>query len=388
MSTPSYLDSPRFFDDEPLSAWFFKNRSEERSFVASRSSVQAKRLAYSTASRIPRRPPDNPADPIVVEIVKGANGPFDDTWTVLVDGIQCRQLPRYFQNENQVFRCTLPPGVDPQTQNQSNNTRIRKDSCVRPVVFGVRLEAEARSPSKVTIEVQQVLTTNERIKKHDDEDDVQVIETLDLKPYRVSDLESNSVSFMYPFCAPAPNILGILETEPLKQHIQDLNYAASWNAIAKVATSASKVAYEKYSMQIAPQTKLDYFAESNNTTLVRKVTDDLIKPKEFRLTNIPKAPTEDSTTTYRIGSGSTSCARELGELFEVLNNRHDRAQALILHSGEDILDIRLRIKTMEVDLIGNKETKALALLRSLCTCKIGTSLLEANAKETGTNIMH
>ena len=392
MPTPSHLDSPRFFDDEPLSAWYTKDTS----FATSRSAVHAKRLAYSAAPEIPRLPPTDAADPIAVELVRGANGPFDDEWTVLVDGIQCRKLPTQLQGGEDVFRCILPPGVTPPKADRPNaarltKDRLTKDTRVRPVVFGVRLEAEARAPYNVKLDVEQVLKTSERLTQDPDEPETTLLKTVDLKPYRVSDLESSSAAFMYPFCAPAQSVLGILNMEAFKRYEEDNKLAALWNTAATVATAAREAAYNDQIISTPPVSLLRQAFESPTDLLLRELAKPK-KPSAISLKSVPEPPKANSKKTVRIGGGSKSSPRELGELFKELLWACEYAKEVEeAESGENsdsgseasnssvsikASQIQQRIQAMEMSLTGNRETKALALLRALCTTHVDKTLVD------------
>ena len=145
---PSPLDSPRLFDDHPLSAWFHGSTS----FVAAKNQVQGKAFANAVPPSRYRLQPEHECDPIGVEIVRGAGGPNDDDWTVLVDGIRCRRIPPILEDGNEPFRVQLPPGVAlPQEGLSSTRGPLTRNTKVRQVVVGVRLEEEAVSYTHLTL---------------------------------------------------------------------------------------------------------------------------------------------------------------------------------------------------------------------------------------------
>ena len=78
---PSALDSPRFFDDAALSGWSVGSTRR----VAAPKEAFATARAYARASGKDPPVPDlqDEAEPIPVELVRGANGPQDEDWTVV-----------------------------------------------------------------------------------------------------------------------------------------------------------------------------------------------------------------------------------------------------------------------------------------------------------------
>lgn len=93
---PTVLDSPRFFDERPLSEWGVVGEANE----ANEADEDPEPVGRRAAARDEKRQealwhldewptPTHPADPISVEVVRGADGPLDDSWTLVIDGLRC-----------------------------------------------------------------------------------------------------------------------------------------------------------------------------------------------------------------------------------------------------------------------------------------------------------
>ena len=196
---PSYLDSPRFADDEPLSVW--------RSFGpdSSEPSVEGVAPAHAFGNTVRVRkefeewdsPSDAPQDkPIAIELVRGLNGVGDETWSVLVDG----KLQQVADGDPH----WLPPPF-------STDMDYDEDTRVRPVIFAMRLESEALEPARVELVIEQV----ERSSARADEtltnvDRSQDIRSIAITPYRTRDPTASAVQTPYPFHAPIQSSIGLI----------------------------------------------------------------------------------------------------------------------------------------------------------------------------------
>ena len=162
--SPSVLDSPRFFDDETLSAWATTRRGEGDNVVRATqvaAPISAMRnlnvKPYNSISETLR--PNNTrsinGDPIGIELVRGLHGPNDDTWSVVVDGVLQKEGFSSFRRDpenSRKFICKLPPGVE----NEIDNTTY-----TRPLSIAIRLENEAIMPLSAYGQVYQKLHTVE-----------------------------------------------------------------------------------------------------------------------------------------------------------------------------------------------------------------------------------
>lgn len=383
---PSPLDSPRFFDDAALSAWSVGDRS----FAAARKSVVAKSLVYSSSPTAPRLSPEHPSDAISVEIVRGSNGLADDGWTVLIDGIRCRELKPILQEGRTTFRCVLPPGVAPPEPGNRNKAKLNTNTKVRPVVVGIRLEEEALAPTNAIIVVEQVLDTSERSGQDPDRPDIQTLKTIQLIPYRVSDLQSNAVVLQYPFHCPAQSVLGLLSMDTVAKWKEDQNLRSAWNAVTPALNAARESVYTN-DMRARINTDPNYRLRA---TVLEQATQKFLapsRPKELKYATTTPPPTkEESTETFRIGGGRDSSARALGDLFatlsEVCLQTHNIVEQLTgapkegegldsqAETNRVLARVQKHFQVMEVALIGNNDTKALALLRALLNTKVNHKL--------------
>ena len=373
------LNGPLLFDDEALSAWDIDGHA----FVASKQSIDAKALkafAYSASDAAPRRPPEHKADPISVEIVRGANELGDDSWTVLVDGMRCRKRPPILQDGVEVHRCILPPGVvPPATEEEKKNARLTRETKVRPVVVGVRLEAEALQPESVTLFVEQVLDTSEREAQDEDTPEITTIQRVELTPYRVSDLQSKVAVLQYPFCAPAQSVLGILSVDALKRWEGDNRLRMAWDLAAPLVTAAQNVAYEsrKRTTNVGINRAARLFVDPR-TQALRKLTKPK-KPSAMRTKNIPAPPDEKSSQTFRIGGGSKSSAKELGELFAILTQVCKAARKAGLEHVAKILEYERKERERAQELAQEEYDLNNVILSSAP----GASSVSGGATDTG-----
>lgn len=391
---PSPLDGPFHFDDPPLSAWY----SGDQSFAAPRSAVDAKAFRYSAVSEPPVVPPDHPADPIAIEIVRGANGPTDDGWTVLVDGMRCKPKPEILKVGPNVFRYELPECAKFPEGTKPGVSRISTSTRARPVVVGVRLEDEALAPDRVRLCVDQILTTSERQAQSRNKPEVKEIMSVDMEPYRVSDLKSSVVTLQYPFHSPAQSTLGIISLKEFIAWEQRSNWVQWYNTLAPYLEAAMRFSTTEDSdgPELSKATKFtlglegfyNYATGNQNKealNIARKQELMILGPDiSANLQRIPKAPDKNSARTVRIGGGMRSSARELGNLFERLalscmavdqigegdSQRKRSFWSLITGKTDPKSLIQARIFAMEGDLQLSGDSKALVLLNALCDSQV------------------
>ena len=166
-------------------------------------------------------------NPISIELVRGANGPGNDVdqWTVLIDGVRCNPVARpdaTFQGEEKVYHLPLP-FEDARSLNDSSLDG--GPTSVRPLAFGVRIEAEALRPAKVELVMEQVVESGDTEQRQladadasfwvqsgqrSGEEEVAVISTQVLSSYTPLDTVAPCITTPYPLRAPATSALGLL----------------------------------------------------------------------------------------------------------------------------------------------------------------------------------
>ena len=266
---PSILASPRFFDDAPLSAWKLPGDSGQPAQVPTK---RASTLEDSSSVPVwhvkggPWPLPEHDEDPIMVELVRGADGPSDDQWSLVIDGLRCdakqdasekkkkrrdalvdyikrtcRPLPpsfEYLSNESPTFeedgqisdgditgsdalrelydiekvpkKYMLPSGINP-------TKKMSADTAVRPVVVGIRLENEAVSPIEASLQVIQILHSDEMESMDPKETRSKETVRVELKPYRVRQPRSEVVHVEYPYRTPNQTSLGVISLQDTKR---------------------------------------------------------------------------------------------------------------------------------------------------------------------------
>ena len=89
---PSALSRPRFVEDPAYSEWVREKPHGETPVVASTGTLGEQPIDH--APGIPWPQPSSDNDPISIELVRGLDGPDDDAWTVVVDGLRCNNLEK------------------------------------------------------------------------------------------------------------------------------------------------------------------------------------------------------------------------------------------------------------------------------------------------------
>lgn len=353
---PSPLDRPRFADEEPLSVW----NANGQEVVAGAHALEG--LVPFRHVRFERWPSEiEPTDsrPIAVEFVRNARGVEDNSWTVIVDGVRCDLQPLPYDPEqgydpaDELPTCILPTPV-----HTTDNGRdgLARDTEVRSVVVGVRLEQEALAPAKVDILVQEIVDSKERVQKTNglgSEQEILTIYREELKPYTMRDPMANAVVTPYPFAAPPHAALAIAsyrEVERAKEKIQQINrdneekhldylskkkkfdngYKAWLKANAK-AVEDYKQEMDRYNSnplrrgrQSEPKPadfEVEWGQKPDGTPLKTKSGDKWTKlaPKELAPRGLPDE-TVEKDRSYIVGGRSTSAPRELVDLFTKLTN--------------------------------------------------------------------
>ena len=175
--------------------------------------------------------------PIAVELVRGSDGPTDNSWKILVDGVQCP--------EDNHGTCFLPPPFRRKAQLQEDGDYVPgKSTKVRPLAFAVRLEREAQAPVLVEIVAEQVCSSTERRDRTIDErfePEVFEVERTRVKPYSVDDPTAEVVHLVYPFMALPQSALAVVsykEAEKRRERDKLISDRALWAATDNAARRA------------------------------------------------------------------------------------------------------------------------------------------------------
>ena len=232
---PSPLDRPGL-DDPPLREWVADAEDGETLGLGEAHAAGLQELTVplsyapggeKTDDEIDDERPerDSEANPISVELVRGANGTDVDVdqWTVLIDGVRCSPVLRPdedFTNLAGVYHLPLPFQDHFSIQGGSDS--------VRPVVFGVRVEAEALRPAEVELVVEQVVESSDDLNAATTgawqaktgrvaQEYATKLSTQKLPVYTPLDPTAPCVAATYPFRAPAQSALGILQIKATKR---------------------------------------------------------------------------------------------------------------------------------------------------------------------------
>ena len=231
---PSPLDRPGL-DDAPLREWV-ADAEDGDTFGFAEAHARELRGLVTPVEYAPGpgksdddigddRPEREPvANPISIELVRGANGPGNvgadiDEWTVLIDGVRCRPVKRpddTFETSVDVYHLPLPFESELEFQ--------RGPESVRPVALGVRIENEALVPAKVEVVVEQVVESEERVAEKDSvyafgynrlngrttDEETLKLETMELPVYTPLDHTAQCRAMAYPFRAPAQSALALM----------------------------------------------------------------------------------------------------------------------------------------------------------------------------------
>ena len=252
---PSPLQHPGL-DDPPLREWV---RDAENGVSLGYASAHDPRISsfttpetYSpdnskTDEEVEEERPDRDETrtPISIELVRGADGVDTnvDDWTVLIDGVRCSPVDR----PNETFEATRPIYHLPSPFAGSYVPGGGR-SAVRPVVFGVRIEAEALRPSKVELVIEQVVESADSVKEPNsaqasqwigehgryglEESRELSVETVPM--YTPLDHTASCIATAYPFRAPAQSALGLL-------HLKEASSQQNSFLTGLVATTFEKV---------------------------------------------------------------------------------------------------------------------------------------------------
>ena len=319
---PSALDSPRFFDDAALSGWSVGSTRR----VAAPKEAFATARAYARASGKDPPVPDlqDEAEPIPVELVRGANGPQDEDWTVVVDGLRCK--PERLNDKS--FRVKLPHGIPWKP--------ITRDTKVRPVSVAIRLENEAQRPLSAELFVVQKIKSIERT-DGSDADDKQLGGRVPLQPYRTADVTAKTVTLPYPFWSPTQSVLGVLSFNAANRANERKQAALAFNAFARVTNGVQDAAYRGRSEAYRQFRMLQTFEEfvttgfgklqklTNEINPAQPITKEQFDKLQVRITK-PKRPKKityretrlyDGTVatgeSFVFGGGSVSAVEQLAD---------------------------------------------------------------------------
>lgn len=236
---PSLSSSPRFPGDPPLSEWQVEGADGTETYLAHRGTVSAAPVLREGPSDWPQ--PRSDDHPIALELVRGGGDTGSDTWSLLVDGVQCREQPT---PAAAATVCNLPPPFRTDMPRGAKEVEKWLDVQVRGLALAVRLEEEALQPARVQVIMEQVVYSDERRDQTPGaERELFEIGRVDLKPYTTRDAAANAVLLPYPFSAPAQSALGIVSYREVEL----------WNERVKAAEEVNKEKEEKYNARKAKE---------------------------------------------------------------------------------------------------------------------------------------
>ena len=191
------------------------------------------------------------ADPISIELVRGADGVANggaDRWSLVIDGTRCDWVAEPGESSS----CFLP---SPFADAIVDNIAYLTPEDVRPLVIGVRLEAEALEPARVELIVEQAVAHDgdngdDDARAGDDDlpdaEEVVALAAQELKPYRPGDTVAHALAMPYLWCAPAQSTLGIANFAAATAYEDRVAQAAALNkAIAEAAENKNPAAEAK-----------------------------------------------------------------------------------------------------------------------------------------------
>ena len=199
--------------DEAQSVWHNLNLSAgslERVVapVSTVSSLAAPVSRPSTARANEWPPPATPTEPILIEVVRDT----DDEWHAVIDGQRCSE--RFAVGNATTPSCGLPPPIAP-------DRPIAPDTTSRKVVLTCRLEKEALAPARVDLVIEQVVHSVERRDKtYNNQDERDVLERYELKPYSISEPEAPAFVLPYPFACVPQSAFGIVNYAELEKYLE------------------------------------------------------------------------------------------------------------------------------------------------------------------------
>lgn len=379
---PSPIDPPRLLGDQPLSGWQLGTTvrvasKEAFDAVSPQAFVQARGEDASA-------PAMRDGEPIAVELVRGSNGPTDESWTVTVNGLRYQlEAPRV---EGDPYVVTLPEGVAREV--------ITAKTRVRSVTFSVRLEAEAKTPVSAELTVKRILDTtdNDSLKQEDIESMATQVPT-PITPYRCSDLTAKALVLPYPFWAPSQSALGIVSFQPIARWQERVNLIKATNAFYSLRNTAYQAAYE-YEKRLYDQYEVEkdfdkwadgtlkagaqvlqplYGTVVGSRPALSKEQRNALKvpkpkvPTPKSIKTQPKRPPPNVLHSQVVGGASNSAAYELTKLFEKLLKvcKDIRKQDKEAESEKAPRSLLEQLAAMRNVLSLDNETKALALLDAL-----------------------
>ena len=237
--SPSPLDRPGL-DDPPQREWILDAEDgaslgladgHAQSTLARVAPVEFRPDSTLTDRELEDARPERRSErnPIAIELVRGANGPGRDAdvdeWTVLIDGVRCTSVKRRdetFEDDVDVYHLPLPFDDD---RSLYDSRLDGGPSSVRPLAFGVRIEAEALRPAKVELVMEQVVESADTEQRQlgdanasfwlqsgqrCGEEQSVVISSQTLEPYTPLDVVAPCITTPYPLRAPATSALGLL----------------------------------------------------------------------------------------------------------------------------------------------------------------------------------
>ena len=224
------------------------------------------------------------ADPITVELVRGGV----DEWRLVVDGVRGK-AGDVGATPGPVF---LPP---PFADAIAKAPASARPADVRPIVVGVRLEAEALAPDRVELVVEQVVQSSERrlVQADSSAEEVVTLATHLLTPYRPDHVTAEVRVLPYLFEAPAQSALGVAtfaEAKKYEDREQALSEFNKNRASAVEEDAAARSAFaEAEKLRERENEKIEAFNDA---------VDDLWRRRQAAL----KARIQTSTSNANVGN--------------------------------------------------------------------------------------
>lgn len=366
------------------------------------------------------------ADPIAIELVRGADGVANggaDRWSLLIDGARC-DWPAEPGESSDYF---LP---SPFADAVVDNIAYLAPEDVRPLVIGVRLEAEALEPARVELVVEQAVAHGGEDGGDDGGDNVPggdgnvppaeevvALATQELKPYRPSDTVAHTLAMPYLWCAPAQSTLGIASFAAAKEYEDRLQQAKTLNeALAKTTNATERDRLQKRQQRKAKtidwqnqllrernaalqrdwreaqaaanarevalggttgagaQAMSDYrepprSARARAVPALTDVQQDAVMARLKDLPPIPKTGGSKSKT-WTFGGGARSAAADLADAVRVLTKTSEWVQAnpsARAGSANNFTPFCEHVRAMRNLLLETRKDKALALLDAMLT---------------------
>lgn len=272
---------PRFSDEPGLSEWV-RVPLDEAPVAAPLGQLSPGESAIVTEHyEVPTNSTE--ASPIRVELVRGALGPSDESWRMLVDGVYTKQLP--------------PP------IRVGEDHRISPETQVRPVAIAARLENEALAPASVVVVVEQRCCSTTR----EVDSGWAKVDAIEVQPYSVNGAVAKCVLVPYPFIAPAQGALGIVEPEKLWEDLKGQKPKGWWDNL-RTSMGSSTDQQDAGQQLVAGGAEQSVLDKRPRVVLTKQLSTMLSKIREvIEATTKPReGMTIEKTIRWKLRYGGTS----------------------------------------------------------------------------------